>query len=87
MTFDSPECEKLRAAYRKHGSALSMVATLADGVHVDLVQLLLELMQRDDSNLHFMDPTSRQHHTHTPVERTPKPAATNPTGQEGMGGP
>lgn len=85
MTFDSPEVEKLRAAYRKHGQAMSMTATLAEGTHIDLVKLLLELAARDDSNLHFMDPP--KHHTGTPVERVAVHAEDNPTGREALGGP
>lgn len=89
MNFSDSELGKLERVMADCGSSASMVAhfdTVHGQVTLDLMKLLLELKARTESLLHFIDPTS-QHHTHTPVERTPKPAEENPTGREGLGGP
>lgn len=89
MNFSDSELGKLEKVLADCGSSASMLASFQTPhgtMQLDLMQLLMELKRRTDSLLHFVDPTS-QHHTHTPVERTPKPASANPTGQEGMGGP
>ena len=88
MTFDSPELEKLRKAWKDSGRDISMRAVLQTPqglVELDLVKILLELAQRDDANYAFMDPP--RHHTGTPVARVAVSAEDNPTGRDARGGP